>query len=620
MTKTADFDDKMSVEERRHCDDLFMRILEAAEKCYVPNKKRLKEAYDFARQKHAGQKRQGGEPYICHPLHVALILAREIGAESDVLAAALLHDVIEDCNVTRAELAEKFGDPVASAVDAVSQLTESMCGDLEISKDDKDRASDEKLLTEVLEKDEKRGFLIKLADRIHNLRTISAMPPEKQQAKADHTLKILIPVAKELQMFKLVYILEDLCLKINNPEAFHMVKEGYQRLMQENACALEDEDPGDEGFIHYFTRLMTDPNSIWTQNVYSVVFARRHEASIYRHLLQAVGDNIDEIKKVFTKKYIELYNIHFTVKDNVPATPESIFLKFYPSLTRGDWRVTIIGISHAMESGVRCWILEDKYGIRYRLFMNTESGFLKYSHGNTDAGNDDDIRGHMPAFNPEELPEQAVPKIKVFRRNGKADTIDRGATALDFAFHINPMIGICAVNATINHSRVKLPLHTRLSEGDIVEIHSDHDRNHPEQDIPHATIRWVEYLHTASARRILTRWLETHTDRMSAQNIIVYGPTREISDRHDIPIGSTVLDYMILVYGSKAFEGFEAYLNSSKKAAELNRILRYEDLVKVKWDQQAGTMPDISWFGIVKTSAAREKLIEYFITVQTPTS
>ena len=305
-------------------------------------------------------------------------------------------------------------------------------------------------------------------------------------------------------------------------------------------------------------------------------------------------------------------NIQFIVRNTAPGTPESIFLYYYPCLFHSPWRLTVTGFSQAIESGRKCWILEDCYGTRYRLFMQTEDDLLTFSHGSTHAGDEDDIIGHIPTYSPEELTEYRIPYIRVFRKDGSIDRIQKGATALDFAFHLNPNIGLCAVNATINHTRVRVPLYTRLAEGDLVEIHSDYDRAHPERNVYHATIRWIEYLRTDSARKTLTRWLETNTDRMGFQNIVVYSPKMKPEFRREIPIGSTVLDYMLLVHGSSAFEGFEVFLNESPKPADLRRVLRYEDVLTVRLQIQGGARPEIGWFSIVKTAGARKLLVDYF--------
>lgn len=186
------------------------------------------DAFQFAMEKHKGAMRKNKEPYILHPIAVTQILA-DLGFESDLVAAALLHDVVEDCDVTVEYLMERFGKIVADTVDALSAVNVITSGDPEMEKKDIDVLSDVKLLNEI-EKNPK-AIYVKIADRIHNLTTIVAFPYTKQRAKAQHTREILIPLARKMGVvFRLIYELEDLCFGIENPECYRVAKEKYEQL------------------------------------------------------------------------------------------------------------------------------------------------------------------------------------------------------------------------------------------------------------------------------------------------------------------------------------------------------------------------------------------------------
>ena len=600
----------MSRAERNRVMELYRDILLRACARSVPDTPLLNRAFSFALDKHKGQRRKGGEPYIVHPLETARILA-DAGFESEILAAALLHDVIEDCGVTRDELSGEFGEQVADIVDAVSQVDILTVPDPEMSKEDLDILSDTKLLNEIRIHQNRKAFYIKLADRIHNLRTIDVFPHDKQVAKAVHTRRVLIPAAKALHVTMMVDELEALCLKIENPEAYQVIRKGYNRLLKENACVLEGVWPEDPGFKAWFSNHIFETEPVLGMYLVSIDFHERYEESIFRHLIPLVED-AGKLETFIDKEHVELYNIHFTVDDRYPGTPESLFFRYYPEVYKSEWKVTMIGLGHAFGSGKLYYLLEDRYGIRYRLFLQTESQRLRYSH---DALIYDDRGENAPeqaaGFNPDEPDEPEHPMIPIYRRNGQLDWIEDGATVLDFAFHINPMIGICATGATINHAHTRIPVHTRLTAGSIVDIQSDHSREHPEDDVPHATIRWFEYLHTRSAVKTLSRWLETHMDT-AAPVTRVYSLDKNGKKGREIPIGSTILDYMILVYGDHALHGFDAYLNKSRKPAGPEKILRYGDVIKAEFGEHCKSKPTISWFGILKTAAAREKLVEFW--------
>ena len=182
--------------------------------------KLINDAFQFAMEKHKGALRKNKEPYILHPIAVAQILA-DLGFESDLVAAALLHDVVEDCGVTVEYLMERYGKVVADTVDALSAVNVITSSDPEMEKKDVDVLSDVKLLNEI-EKNPK-AIYVKIADRIHNLTTINAFPYAKQRAKAQHTRDILIPLARKMGVYRLIYELEDLCFGIENSECYKAV-------------------------------------------------------------------------------------------------------------------------------------------------------------------------------------------------------------------------------------------------------------------------------------------------------------------------------------------------------------------------------------------------------------
>ena len=602
LSKENDFG-KISEKEKTWCDEEFRMIVNIMRKRFVPDIALLWRSYIFAYNKHNGQRRRDGEPYITHPLAVAKILAN-VGFESDLVSAALLHDVIEDCKVTYEELEQAFGSSIATVVDSVSQLKADNANDREIQKEDLDSLSDVKFLIETTEKNNRKAFYIKLADRIHNLSTIGSFPEEKKQAKVLHTRNILLPVARSLHIYKLVDILETLCLEIENPSIHQTISNGYHRILLENAYTIR----GKDGFKEFFRELITDSELEIRKNIVSLEFNERYTDSIYRNLLPYIK-NIKEIDKYITKEYIPLYNIYFVVNDNCVYTPEKIFFYYYKALHESKWKITVTGIGHAMGSGELFYFIKDRFGNQYRLFIQTENELLRFYHGVSITGSENDVRCHIMYINYSEPDEPQHKMIPVYRKNGKLEMIEEGATVLDFAFRINTSMGICCTYAIINDRKAKMPIHTRLRPGDVVEIRSDHNKEKPWEDIPHASIRWFEYLHTREAIHALSRRLQTRME-VAAPTIAVYSTMKD--KKFDIPSGATLLDYVILYNSDKAFSGFKCFLNKSHQPADMIKILRYNDRITIVWEEGAN-MPKLEWFCMLQTAEARKILLQYFL-------
>ena len=599
----------LTKEEQEHCDALFRSILSTIRKNAVPDCGTLRRAYDFAYACHDGQRRKGGAPYIVHGLETAKILAEAGFTETALICSAMLHDVVEDCGVSVGELAGLFSEEIAEAVDGVSNIDNILSGDPEIQKDDLDAMSDVKFLnvTEVLHN--RRAFYIRLADRIHNLRTIFSFPEEKQKAKALHTRNILIPAAKELHIYTLIDVLENLCLQIENPTLFAAVSSAYAGILRENRSTLT----GPNGLQQFFLDRMKACGPYVRNGVVSLIFKERKPESISRNLPPL--DDLHDLSRYLTKEYIPIYDIKFIVTDLYQEdSAADVFFKLYPALHSGRQQFTIIGKGYAVGTGNPYFICEDRYGCRYRLFIMKEADTLRYLYGSCMDGSEDDLRSHIPYINTAQPDEPRTKVIRIYRRNGKADKIEEGATVLDFAFRLNPAIGLCAKGARINGSTTVMPVHTRLRPGDMVDVQSDHidpkDREKEEfrdrSDIPHATIRWFEYLHTRSAVRDLSRWFEERADIQDTK-ILVYFRKQE----HHIPIGSTVLDFAVNTLPDP-FHGFDAFINKSKTPADISKVLRHRDIVSLRFGEGTAALPDLEWFRILKTEQAKQKLIDYF--------
>ena len=590
--------------QKNHIHEGYSKLIKDLMKRGLPDTKLLNDAFRFAMEKHSGVFRRSGEPYMEHPLAVAQILV-DLGFESDMVAAALLHDVIEDCDVKVEELTERFGKPVADIVDALSAVNAATGADSEMAKSEIDILSDVKLLRSIEE--DPKALYIKLADRIHNLRTIGVFPYTKQREKAQHTRTILIPLAKRMGVFQLVDILEDLCFQIENPDCYRIVNDKYNNLLQENRYALKE-------IQDYLTEVFYGPiqpeddrMAQLSKFIASCSFYKRYKESIFRNITSKVTNILMELGDSITKEYLELYDIYFIVKDDCGQSALDIFFSFYPKLLNSQYRITITGIQKNYERTHSYFILEDCYNIKYRLFIEKQQEYLNSMHGIILADNSADLR-NMLKINMADPSDSFRAYINVYRKDGTMMQIEEGATVLDFAFAIHAEIGICAKYALLNKKQEQVPLYTKLNEGDMVEIVHDANKNNPEKDIPHATIRWFEYVRTRGATKALSRYLETHIE--SAKPLIQVHDDK--NNTYEIETGSTVLDFAFLLGDQVGLHFKNAYLNASSSKARIDKMLRYDDIIAVEYNVEDKDTPEFEWLNIVKTQRAKQTLINYF--------
>ena len=198
--------------------------------------------------------------------------------------------------------------------------------------------------------------------------------------------------------------------------------------------------------------------------------------------------------------------------------------------------------------------------------------------------------------------------IPVFKKDGTSMLIEDGATVLDFAFAIDRNIGICAKYALINGKMEKESLRRKLRAGDRIEIISDHDKRRPEKDIPHATVRWFEYVYTREAIRFLSRWLEKHMDSGSPTMVVQDGTGKE----YEMEMAATVLDFAFEIDEEIGLHLQQAYVNGCKEPTQLGKTLRYGDKVMFEYDIHDKETPVFNWLNLVKTRKARERLVRYF--------
>lgn len=593
-------DKPLTSEEKSRTGELFVTVLKEMKKHGLPDVDTLRRAYNFALEAHGNTRRKNGDPYITHPLEVAKILA-ECGHETDMIVSAILHDVVEDCGISIQRLEKEFGVNVADTVNAVTKVSRMLAPDQEISTQDLDELSDKKFFAEIKEKNNRKAAYIKCADRIHNLRTISVFSGEKQRGKAYHTRTVIIPIARALHVHKLADILGNLCFEIENPETFQRVRERYRQILEQNRDTLY----GKRGMLESVKKLIFDGGA-QSENVVSFEFVERNEDNIFVELQEKM-ESADALETAFVKKNVPLYDVFFLTSDMCMEKPESVFFTYYEKLHNSKYRFTITGVECSKDEGGSYYKMEDRFGTRYRLYIQSETEHLEFTHGLLVT----DVQDFRDGVLGEERGESAQSEqkiIQVFRKDGTAMMIEEGATALDFAFAIDRNIGICARDALINGKMVQDAFRRQLRAGDRIEVISDHWQDQPERDIPHATVRWFEFLHTKDAIRSLSRWLEKYMDSGTLVMVVRDGTGKA----YEIDMGATVLDFAFEINEEMGLHLQRAYVNGCKSPTDLDKTLRYGDKVSFECDVDDKETPVLDWLSIVKTKKAKTCLLGYF--------
>jgi guanosine-3',5'-bis(diphosphate) 3'-pyrophosphohydrolase len=470
---------------------------------YLPEDKiaLVKEAYEFAARAHRGQVRKNGEPYLEHPLNAAMVLA-ELHLDAETLAAALLHDVPEDCGISLEEIGAKFDLPVVKLVDGVTKLNK--LANRARTGEAKSKVQAENLRKMLLATAEDlRVVLIKLADRLHNMRTLGALPAEKRRAIAQETLEIYAPLAHRLGMREVKWQLEDLAFRYLKPRDYHQI-----------ARLLAGKRGEREGFVNEASRVLSQ--ELDKAGIEAKVYGRpKHIYSIYQKMSKydAQGKNFGDIHDLFALRllvdsvsdcYKALGVIHTLWRpipeefDDFIANPKDNGYKALHTtvMCQGTTPLEIQIRTHDMhrinEYGVAAhWLYkEGKAGEKLR----DEMAWLQQVG---DWREDLDSEEFLESVKTDVL----VDRVFVYTPKGEIKELPRGATPLDFAFRIHTDLGYRCIGAKVN-GRLQ-PLNYALKNGDVVEIMASKVDKGPSLD-------WLNtelgYIKTSHARSKIRQW------------------------------------------------------------------------------------------------------------------
>ncbi len=490
---------KLKDQQREAADDIlienaFKEVLEI----YVSSRHRKKvdiitKAFNFARQAHKGVRRLSGEPYIMHPIAVARIAVKEMGLGSTSICAALLHDVVEDTDYTVEDMENIFGPKIAQIVDGLTKISGGIFGDQASAQAENFK----KLL--LMMSDDIRVILIKICDRLHNMRTLESQPANKQYKIAGETLYIYAPLANRLGLNKIKTELEDLSFKYEHPDEYNYIKGKLADTQQQRDSIFETftkpiREALDRMGIQYELKArVKSPYSIWNkmQNKH-VTFDEIYDILAVR-IIYTPKERSEEINECF-KIYVAINQIYKSHPDRLRDWVNHPKANGYQALhvtlmsSQGKWIEVQIRSDHMDEVAEQGFAAHWKYkdGVPAELNDDTE---LNNWLSTIKEILDDPQPDAMDFLDTVKL-NLFASEIFVFTPKGEIKTMPAGCTALDFAFQIHTFLGSHCIGAKVNHKLV--PLSHKLQSGDQVEILSSKSQ--------HVQQSWINFVSTAKAK------------------------------------------------------------------------------------------------------------------------
>ncbi len=468
-------------------NDLFKKI-----STYIDDsneKNLIKKAYKYAATKHFGIKRMTGEDYIDHPLQVAYILT-DIDADAETICAALLHDVIEDCDVTKEELEKEFSPQIANLVDGVTKINKLNL----VTGSSSVVATQRKILVGLC--GDVRVIIIKLADRLHNMRTLWVHPEYKQKEKAIETLEILTPIAHRLGMNKIKSELEDLSLRYYKPEVYYSIVEELNQSKVERDKVVEE-------MKNKVSNLLNDNNI-----EHEIKGRAKSIFSIYKKLDK--GKKFNEIYdllalRVFVNTEQECYKTLGIIHSKYRPIPKRF--KDYIAMPKTNMyqslHTTVFGIDgYLFEIQIRTYEMDEvaERGIASHWAYKENNGDGRSLLNNNMEQKLQFFRSIIELNNEEAADEDFVNSVKedvfnetiyVFTPNGDVIELPRDSTPIDFAYRVHTEVGEKTVGALVNN--VIVPLDYKLKNNDIVKINTNQNSFGPSRE-------WINMAKTNHAK------------------------------------------------------------------------------------------------------------------------
>ena len=523
-------------EEHATPEELYSRLIDKIKR-YHPSAGDLSaidKAYNFAKKSHGDQKRKSGEPYIIHPIHTALILA-DLELDKESIMAGLLHDVMEDTKVTREQMISEFGEEVTDLVDGVTKLTKL---DYDADKVEKQAENLRKMFLAMAK--DIRVILIKLADRLHNMRTLQYMTPEKQKEKSKETMEIYAPIADRLGISKIKIELDDLALRYLEPEKYKDLVDGVHLRLEHREEFMSQLIAEVAGYIEKAGIKATIDGRV------------KHYFSIYKKMVNQ-HKTLDQIYDVFAIRIIvdtvmECYGALGVIHEKYTPVPGRF--KDYIARPKQNMyqslHTTLIGPNgQPFEIQIRTMEMHKtaEYGI---------AAHWKYKENITGEGDNEeqkiswlrqilewqrDLSDNHEFLNllKDDL-NMFSENVYCFTPNGDLKSLPNGSTPIDFAYSIHSAVGNKMVGARVNGKMVNIDY--KIQNGDQVEVVTSNNSNGPSMD-------WLKIVKSTQAKNKINQWFKLQNKE---ENII---KGKELIDKYCKSKGIVLQDILKPEYMEK---------------------------------------------------------------------
>lgn len=552
---------EFSQEEKDYIQKQFEELLKNSPKCHKNEETlaRVRKAFEVANEAHYGTRRRSGEPYILHPLAVAKIVSEEIGLGSKSVISALLHDVVEDTDITLEDIESMFGPKIAQIVDGLTKIRG-------VLKNEAGLAENFRKIVFTLSEDV-RVIMIKIADRLHNMRTLDSMPPEKQLRIARETSTLFVPLAHRLGFYTIKMELEDLCLKYLNPTVYYDI--------------LHKLKGSEKKRVHYLNRFCIPIMMVLEQhNIKYNVSSRSKSISSIWAKMKKKNISFENVYDVFAVRIILLdvpledekamcWRVYSYITDTYTPNPER--LRDWISTPKDNGyealHTTVMGPDGTwVEVQIRTERMDDI----------AEKGYAAHwKYKNIDGFEENQLDVWMQRVkeslqNPDDDALKFLDDFKLnlyssdlfaFTPKGEMHRFPIGATALDFAYDIHSEIGNHAIGAKINKQKT-VTLDYKLQSGDQVEILTSESQK-PQPD-------WFKITTTSKAHNALQQVFkyEKKKNQMHGQQIV-----NDTLTDNNIPTTPTVLEKLIRGYG--VVDKNELYEKLGAKELDAEKIIDY---------------------------------------------
>lgn len=543
-----DEQNKREEADSKMINDAFRHLLDT----YIASRHRKKvdiitKAFNFARQAHKGVRRLSGEPYVMHPIAVAQIACEEVGLGSTSICAALLHDVVEDTDYTTEDIENIFGAKVAQIVDGLTKISGGIFGEQASAQAENFK----KLLLTM--SDDIRVILIKICDRLHNMRTLKSQPANKQYKIAGETLYIYAPLANRLGLNKIKTELENLSFRYEHPDQYAMIEQklastqAMRHTLFDSFTAPIEQSLKDMGIDYVIKERVKSPYSIWHKmQTKHVTFEEIYDILAVRIVFRPKSRE-DEINECF-KIYVAISKIYKSHPDRLRDWLNHPKANGYQALhvtlmsKQGRWievQIRSDRMDEVAEQGFAAhWKYKEDESVE---FTEDESELNDWLHTIKEIL-DDPQPDAMDFLDAIKL-NLFASEIFVFTPKGEIKTMPAGCTALDFAFSIHTFLGSHCIGAKVNHKLV--PLSHKLQSGDQVEILTSMSQ--------HVQPSWINFVSTAKAKAKIQAILRRDWREIQKQGEEIL---TDFLKKHDIEYTNAVVDQLAAFHDVTKRESF----------------------------------------------------------------